>query len=71
MASLGMDKRDPAGTRLRGLAPNTASTAREGKAITRSHQQNKIVALGGVWVRTKNAAGCRLRAGATAAGPGG
>lgn len=56
-------------------APNAACAAkgRRGRHTEPPNpiQQNKSVALGGVWVRTKNAAGCRLRAGATAAGPAG
>lgn len=40
--------------------PAPAVQPREGKAGTRSHQENKPVALGGVWVRTKNAAGSGL-----------
>lgn len=54
-----------------GLLQTAAVQPREGKAVTQSHEQNKSMALGGVWVRTKHAVGCRLRAGATAAGPGG
>lgn len=69
MASLGIDKRDPAGARLRGLAAHTSCAAKGRKGRHTEPRAKQI--RGPWWCLGENQKCSRLRAGATAVGPAG